>query len=176
MDDNLVRREAGRPRRASTATELGANVSPQDAEIIEIHPDRESQTGAGKLSAAGRRMDRSNSAPQGVYQRHMPMAPLKFPIPRKTKEKRGGLVCFVHFSKIMIKQRKVTYIYLLLHFQLFNILYVSTVTLKFSFPFTFESSGKGPFIGQLNKSIADLIYSVTLGVRRILTHIAHCVY
>ncbi|XP_070849967.1 protein TASOR-like [Chaetodon trifascialis] len=89
MDDNLVRREAGRPRRASAATELGANVSLQDVEMIEIHPARESQTGAGKLSAVGGRMERRNSALQGLYQRHMPMAPLKFPIPRKTKEKRA---------------------------------------------------------------------------------------
>lgn len=144
MDDNLVRREAGRPRRASATTDLGANVSLQDVEIIEIHPARESQTVAGRLSAAGGRMDSRNSAPQGVYQRHMPMAPLKFPIPRKTKEKRGGLVCYVHFSEIIKRKRKVACSYLPLHIQLFNLLYVSTVTLKFSFPLTFEGSGKGP--------------------------------
>lgn len=92
MDDNLARREAARPRRVSAAAELGANVSPQDGEVIEVHPARETQPGPGRLSAAGGRMERRNSAPQGVHQRHMPMEPLKFHIPRKTKEKRGGLV------------------------------------------------------------------------------------
>ncbi|XP_044066398.1 protein TASOR isoform X2 [Siniperca chuatsi] len=89
MDDNLVRREAARPRRVSAAAELEANVSLQDGEVIEVHPARETQPGPGRLSAAGGRMERRKSAPQGLYQRYMPMEPLKFPIPRKTKEKRA---------------------------------------------------------------------------------------
>lgn len=91
MNDGLVRREAARPRRLSAAAEIGANVSLQDGEAIEVHPPRESQSGADRLGAAGGRMERRNSGPQVVHQRHMPMEPLKFHIPRKTKEKRGGL-------------------------------------------------------------------------------------
>ncbi|XP_070759390.1 protein TASOR [Enoplosus armatus] len=89
MDDNQARREAVRPRRVSAAADLGANVSLQDGEVIEVHPARETLPGPGRLSAAGGRMERRNSALQGVHQRHMPMEPLKFHIPRKPKEKRA---------------------------------------------------------------------------------------
>lgn len=91
MDDSLARREAARPRRrmSAAAAEFGANVSLQDGEVVDGHPARETQQGPGRRSAPGGRM---NSVPQGVYQRYMPMEPLKFPIPRKNKEKKGGLV------------------------------------------------------------------------------------
>ncbi|XP_074521562.1 protein TASOR isoform X2 [Halichoeres trimaculatus] len=89
MGDNPARRAAARPRRVSAAAELGANVSPQDGEGMEVHPSRETQPGPDRLGAAAGRMDRRNSAPQPVHQRHMPIDPLKFHIPRKTKEKRA---------------------------------------------------------------------------------------
>ncbi|XP_034725833.1 protein TASOR isoform X2 [Etheostoma cragini] len=96
MDDNPARREAARPRRrASAAAEVGANVSLQDGEGIEVHSARETQAGPDRLSAAGGRTERRNSGPQVVHQRHMPMEPLKFHIPRKTKEKRA---LFQHVS------------------------------------------------------------------------------
>ncbi|XP_071351563.1 protein TASOR isoform X2 [Trachinotus anak] len=92
MDDSLARREAARPRRVSSVpavTEIGANVSPQDGEVVEIQPPREARTSPERVSVAGRRMERSHSASQAVYQRHMPMEPKKFHIPRKNKEKRA---------------------------------------------------------------------------------------
>lgn len=98
MDDSLARREAARPRRASAAAaaaELGASASLQDGEAAEANPARETQPGPDRPSAAAAaagRMERRNSGPQVVHQRHMPMEPLKFHIPRKTKEKRGGLL------------------------------------------------------------------------------------
>ena len=108
MDDSLSRREAARPRRvsaaaaaadaaaaAAAAAELGANVSLQDGEVIdaiEAQPPRDAQAGPDRASAAAGVAERRNSAPQAVHQRHMPMEPKKFHIPRKTKEKRGGLV------------------------------------------------------------------------------------
>ncbi|XP_027135126.1 uncharacterized protein tasora isoform X2 [Larimichthys crocea] len=99
MDDSLGgRREAAARLRSRlpAAAELGANVSPQDGEIIEAHTARESQPGPGRPSAAGGRMERRNSlTPQGIYQRHMPMAPDKFHIPRKTKEQKS---LFTHVS------------------------------------------------------------------------------
>lgn len=84
MDDILARREPSRPRRVSAAAaapEIGANVSLQDVEVLDVYPDRPS-------TAAGRK-ERWNSAPQMVHHRHMPMEPLKLPIPRKAKENRG---------------------------------------------------------------------------------------
>uniref|UniRef100_A0A8C4IIZ5 TASOR pseudo-PARP domain-containing protein n=1 Tax=Dicentrarchus labrax TaxID=13489 RepID=A0A8C4IIZ5_DICLA len=95
MDDSLSRREAAaRPRRVSAAAaaraaELGANTSLQDGEVIEVHPARETHLGPGRLSAAGGKMERRNSVLQVVHQRHMPKEPLKFHIPRKTKEKKA---------------------------------------------------------------------------------------
>lgn len=101
MEDTPARREAARPPRrrvsaaaaaAAAAAEVGANISLQDGEVIEVievHPARESQAAPDRLDAAARRMERRNSAPQVVHQRHMPREPLKFHIPRKTKEKRG---------------------------------------------------------------------------------------
>lgn len=84
MDDSSVRREAYRPRRASAAP---------DDDVV-ITPDRKYQPVAGRLSAAaaGGIMERRNSTPQVVHQRHMPMEPNKFHIPRKTKEKKGELL------------------------------------------------------------------------------------
>ncbi|XP_031157236.2 protein TASOR isoform X2 [Sander lucioperca] len=97
MDDNPARREVARPRRraSAAAAEVGANVSLQDGEGIELHSARETQAGPDRLSAAGGRTERRNSGPQVVHQRHMPMEPLKFHIPRKTKEKRA---LFQHVS------------------------------------------------------------------------------
>ncbi|XP_026162783.1 uncharacterized protein tasora isoform X2 [Mastacembelus armatus] len=93
MDASLARREAARPKRVSTATaELGANVSLQDGELIEVielQPPRKTGPGPVRLGAAGGRTDRRSSVPPLVHQRHMPMEPLKFHIPRKTKEKRA---------------------------------------------------------------------------------------
>ncbi|XP_056243599.1 protein TASOR isoform X1 [Seriola aureovittata] len=107
MDDILARREAARPRRMSSVAaataaagaaaaaaavgtaELGANVSLQDGEVIELQPPRETLTGLEILGAAGGRMERRNSASQIVHQRHMPMEPKKFHIPRKTRENRA---------------------------------------------------------------------------------------
>ncbi|XP_047439664.1 protein TASOR isoform X2 [Mugil cephalus] len=92
MDDILPRREAGRPRRrrgSAAASELGANASLQDVEVVDVYPTREPQPWADRLSAAAGRMEMRNSAPQMVHHRHMPMGPLKFPIPKKTKENRA---------------------------------------------------------------------------------------
>ncbi|KAM7401639.1 hypothetical protein PAMP_016936 [Pampus punctatissimus] len=89
MDDSLARRDAARPRRLSTAAEPGANVSQQHGEVIEVLPTRETQPGPDRPSAAGGRTERRNSAQAAVHQRHMPREPLKFHIPRKTKEKRA---------------------------------------------------------------------------------------
>nr|XP_046240860.1 uncharacterized protein tasora isoform X2 [Scatophagus argus] len=91
MDDILPRREyeAARPRRLSAVAEIGANVSLQDGEVNEVYPARETLAGLGRLSVPFGRMERRNSATSGGHQRHMPMEPLKFPIPRKTKEKRA---------------------------------------------------------------------------------------
>lgn len=94
MNDGLVRREAARPRRvsaAAAAAELGANASLQDGEGTEVHPPRETQTAPDRPGAAGVRMEWRNSATLMVHQRHMPMEPLKFHIPRKTKENRGEM-------------------------------------------------------------------------------------
>ncbi|KAG7226668.1 hypothetical protein INR49_001838, partial [Caranx melampygus] len=99
MDDILARRVSARPRRVSSsaavaagAAELGANVSPQDGEVIEIiQPPIETLAGLERVGAAGGWMERRNSASQLVHQRHMPMEPKKFHIPRKTKEKRAPL-------------------------------------------------------------------------------------
>ncbi|XP_029286862.1 protein TASOR isoform X3 [Cottoperca gobio] len=90
MDDNLSRREAARPpkRAAAAAAEVGANDSLQDGEVTEVHPGREPHA-AGKLSPAAGRMERRYSAQLAVHHRHMPIEPLKFLIPRKTKEKRA---------------------------------------------------------------------------------------
>lgn len=101
MEENPARQEAARPPRrrvsaaaaAAAAAEAGANVSLQDGEVIEVveatHPGREPQAAPDRLEAAARRMERRNSALQVVHQRHMPREPLKFHIPRKTREKRG---------------------------------------------------------------------------------------
>lgn len=87
MDNNGSRRAAARPRVSYPGT--GANVSPQDGEVIEIHSPKENQTGADRMSVAGGIMNRRNSAPQLVHMRHMPKEPNKFHIPRKTKVKMG---------------------------------------------------------------------------------------
>lgn len=93
MDDNCFRREYGavNPRRMSAAPELGCYSSWQDGEVLEVFSVRESEAGPATLGAAGRRTKRRNSATQGSHQRHMPIEPLKLPIPRKTKEKIGKL-------------------------------------------------------------------------------------
>ncbi|XP_028285259.1 protein TASOR isoform X2 [Parambassis ranga] len=89
MDDILARREPGRPRRVSAAPEIGANISLQDVEVFDVYSGKESYSGADRLSAAAGRKERWNSAPQMVHHRHMPMEPLKLPIPRKAKENRA---------------------------------------------------------------------------------------
>lgn len=111
MDDILCRSqqdEVTRPRRLSAAAaELGANVSSQDGEVTKVHSARESQAGLGRASAAGGRIERMNSLTQGNHQRHMPMGPLKFPIPRKTKERRGELFPSGGFCEIITWQTNV---------------------------------------------------------------------
>ncbi|RVE72547.1 hypothetical protein OJAV_G00039820 [Oryzias javanicus] len=95
MDDGIVRRAACRPRKVSSSGFLAANVSPQDGETVNVAFPWEAHLPAGGLSAAARRVERRNSAPQVVHQRHMPMEPKKFHIPRKTKEQRA---LFQHVS------------------------------------------------------------------------------
>lgn len=92
MDDNCLRRDPGlvHPRRGSAAPDLGSYRNAQDGEALEVFPFGESEAAPARLAAA-RRMERSNSATQGNHQRHMPIEPLKMPIPRKTKEKIGKL-------------------------------------------------------------------------------------
>ncbi|XP_068171229.1 protein TASOR-like [Antennarius striatus] len=89
MDDNFDWKEhlATRSRRMAVVADYGA-VSLQDGEDSEVYSTTETEKGSDRLSASNRRMKRRNSAPQGSHQRHMPMEPLKFPIPRKAKEKR----------------------------------------------------------------------------------------
>ncbi|KAF3690273.1 Protein TASOR [Channa argus] len=88
MNDGLVRREAA-PRRVSAAADHGAIVSLQDGELVDAHHPRVTPTGPDRLGAAAGSMARRTSAPLPVHHRHMPMEPLKFHIPRKTKEKRA---------------------------------------------------------------------------------------
>lgn len=109
MDEILARGVAARPRRMSavTAAEVGANVSLQDGEVTEVvdgQPPRETHIGPERIGAAGGRMERSNSAPQVVHQRHMPKEPNKFHIPRKTRENRGGLVRDLFFNSVKLVQ------------------------------------------------------------------------
>ncbi|KAM8914826.1 protein TASOR isoform 2-T2 [Spinachia spinachia] len=95
MDDGPSRGEASRPPRrlSAAAAEVGsAGVGPQDDEddLLEVQPAGDAAVGPDRPScAAGRRKQRSHSATQVVYERYMPMGPLKFPIPRKPKEKRA---------------------------------------------------------------------------------------
>ncbi|XP_023811111.1 protein TASOR isoform X1 [Oryzias latipes] len=95
MDDGAVQREACRPRKVSSSELLGANGL-QDGEAVNAPFSREAHLlPAGGLSAAARRAEWRNSAPQVVHQRHMPMEPKKFQIPKKTKEQRA---LFQHVS------------------------------------------------------------------------------
>ncbi|XP_017286994.1 protein TASOR [Kryptolebias marmoratus] len=89
MDDSFARGEACRPRRVSADADLGANVSSRRDEVVGVTPVRKPAPAAGRLSSAAGRMERRKSAPQVVHQRHMPMEPNKFHIPRKTKEKKA---------------------------------------------------------------------------------------
>lgn len=93
--------EDGPARTASEGTRLrrgavgsadvgAANANQQNGEGIAEVSTRESLAGLGRLALAAKTMERRNSAPQGSYQRYMPMEVLKMPIPRKTKEKRGN--------------------------------------------------------------------------------------
>lgn len=94
MDDGPARGDASRPPRRSSAAEVGsANVGPQDHgdDLFEVHATGDAPVGPDRQSPAAGRRERSNSATE-LYQRYMPMGLLKFPIPRKPKEKRGGLV------------------------------------------------------------------------------------
>ncbi|KAM4741337.1 protein TASOR [Anableps anableps] len=87
MEDGFSRRE-GCPVRRVSAT---ADLSFRDCELLSSTPGRGSYPAAVRLSsaAAGKIMERRNSAPQVVHKRHMPTEPKKFHIPRKTKEKRA---------------------------------------------------------------------------------------
>ncbi|XP_047203621.1 protein TASOR isoform X4 [Girardinichthys multiradiatus] len=89
--DGFNRREACPVRRLLAAADFGANLSLQDSELPSAIPARESDPGADCLSSvtAGRIMEWRKSGPQLVHQRHMPMEPKKFHIPRKTKEKKA---------------------------------------------------------------------------------------
>ncbi|XP_075951683.1 protein TASOR isoform X1 [Anarhichas minor] len=90
MDDNNL--AARPPRRSSSSSAAAAEVGDDDViEVTEVvHPASRDAPGPDRLSSVVGRMERRTSAPQvAVYQRYMPMEPLKFPIPRKTKEKRA---------------------------------------------------------------------------------------
>ncbi|XP_037346508.2 protein TASOR isoform X2 [Pungitius pungitius] len=97
MDDGPARWESSRPPRrlsaaaAAAAAEVGgASVSLQDEDdLFEVHTPGDAPVGPDRLSSAAGTRKRSNSATQLVYERYMPMGPLKFPIPRKPKEKRA---------------------------------------------------------------------------------------
>lgn len=93
MDDNCLRRDSGavHPRRGSAAPDPGSGRSAQDGEALEVFPVREGEAAPARLAAAAWRMERRNSATPGSHQRHMPIEPLKMPIPRKSKEKIGRL-------------------------------------------------------------------------------------
>lgn len=80
-----------RPRRAAAGSaEVGAaNANQQNGEGVVEVSTRESLAGPGRPTLAAKTMERRNSAPQGGYQRYMPLDVLKMPIPKKTKEKRG---------------------------------------------------------------------------------------
>ncbi|XP_040059629.2 protein TASOR isoform X2 [Gasterosteus aculeatus] len=91
MDDGPARGDASRPPRRSSAAEVGgANVGPQDHgdDLFEVHATGDAPVGPDRQSPAAGRRERSNSATE-LYQRYMPMGLLKFPIPRKPKEKRA---------------------------------------------------------------------------------------
>lgn len=103
--------EATRPRTCTAGyTELGAaNANQQNGEGIVEVSTRESLAGPGRLTPAAKTMERRNSAPQGCYQRYMPMEVLKMPIPRKNKEKRGEAnVLFYKINQISLKINNVT--------------------------------------------------------------------
>ncbi|XP_036007474.1 uncharacterized protein LOC105938223 isoform X1 [Fundulus heteroclitus] len=70
------------------AADLQANLSLRDSGLLGASPARGIYPAPGRLgsAAAGRITDRRKSAPV-VHQRHMPMEPKKFHIPRKNKEK-----------------------------------------------------------------------------------------
>nr|XP_057910663.1 protein TASOR isoform X2 [Doryrhamphus excisus] len=87
MEYDVARRVPCPPRRMSS--EFGANVSLQDGELNMVHPTRETRETPGGPRA--RRTQRSNSMSQVVHQRHMPMEPGKFHIPRKSKENKALL-------------------------------------------------------------------------------------
>ncbi|XP_029947947.1 protein TASOR isoform X2 [Salarias fasciatus] len=94
MFDGFRKEPARPPRRVSAAAELADNVDLQDVDLVEVYTPREAHTGRDRASAAaGGRTERRGSIPQppAVHQRHMPTAPLKLTIPRKTKENRGLL-------------------------------------------------------------------------------------
>ncbi|XP_038135626.1 protein TASOR isoform X2 [Cyprinodon tularosa] len=73
------------------AADCRANLRLKGSELLPAAPARRPYLPAGRMSsaAAGRLLERRKSAPQAVHQRHMPMEPQKFHIPRKTKEKRA---------------------------------------------------------------------------------------
>ncbi|XP_075996355.1 protein TASOR [Genypterus blacodes] len=79
MDDSLARREAASARQRKAEAAI---VSPGDGQAAELQQPRES-------AAAAAARARRDSASGVVHQRHMPMDPLKFHIPRKNKEHRA---------------------------------------------------------------------------------------
>lgn len=82
--------EDGSRRGSAGSAELpAANANQQNGEGTVEASTRESVAGPGRPAPAAQMMERRNSAPQGCYQRHMPLEVLKMPIPRKTREKRG---------------------------------------------------------------------------------------
>nr|XP_061786654.1 protein TASOR-like [Nerophis lumbriciformis] len=90
-----VARRVSCPSR-SISSEFGANISMmQDGELNVLHPA--SKTPGHTLATKtpghtlGRGTQRSSSASQLVHQRHMPMEPGKFHIPRKSKEEKALL-------------------------------------------------------------------------------------
>lgn len=94
MDDHCFRREHGavNPRRMSAAPEPGWYHSLQDGEALEGLSAGEGEAAAAAPGAPKRRPRWSHLESQGGHRRHMPIGPLKLPIPRKSKEKMGKLL------------------------------------------------------------------------------------
>lgn len=91
MEGGFSRRDSCPMRRVSTAADCGASLSLQNSDLPRSTPARGGYPTPARLgsAAAGKIMERRKSAPQVVHQRHMPMEPKKFHIPRKTKEKKA---------------------------------------------------------------------------------------
>lgn len=73
----------------SFAVEPSINVGLDDVALGGVNLAKKTSDG---------RMRRKIVAAEGFHERYMPMEPLKYPIPRKTKEKRGWFYLFPMFQ------------------------------------------------------------------------------